>query len=431
MSDSQTPKNPAIPRLQQALALLAEEARARLARHPSGHLVAGRGEPVELTVTLPTSATGADLGALADEAAAALDRAVAGLVTHRATFRPGAVYCLRCNSAECEHAEPPGPRQVFAGYGKTGLPRFADFGQLLLERSDPRVDRLYASTPTLLTHTHVGRDLTADLLAPYRDNPAGYLLHGQVTVGWYRVPDAGGRPAPLALTLQLVSTRPPDNPRRFGLNVLGTGPDGEPLENLFDRLGELPWAPHVRWAQEALESIGRTAGRPGRGERGGTTGAETENQRKKGTGKRGPGKKGRKAPGGPERVSPALEKRLTGVLNGLSRRLEKGRRAKERKTLHARERHAQGDRPTHMALADLARAGGGDILFDRRQETLVVLGDKGRAHVFNPGGKLVTSIRYNPESIARRRKQDQWRPASPDEIAALRGNVEAAGADGG
>lgn len=420
---SDPPKSPAPlsagSRLERALELLAEEARERLARHPSGHLVASRGEPVELTVTLPTSAAAAraGLGELAGEAGAALDRAVSGLVTHQATFVPGAVYCLRCNSAGCEHAAPPGPRQVFAGYGKTGVPRFLDFGQLLLERGDPRVDRLYGNTPALLAHTHVGRDLTADLLDAYRDDEAGYLLHGQVAAGWYRVPDAAGRPAVVALTFQLVSTRPPGNPRRFGLNVLGTGPEGEPLEHLFDRLGELPWSPHVRWAQEALESIERTAAKAGGG-RG----------KRKGTGKKG----GKDASGKEERVGrtgvpKSVEKRLTGVLNGLSRRLEKGRRAKERKTRHARERHAQSDRPTEMALADLARAGKEDIMVDRRQETLVVLGDKGRAHVFNPGGKLVTSIRYAPESIERRRKQDRWRPASPDEISTLRGNVKAVG----
>jgi hypothetical protein len=117
---------------------------------------------------------------------------------------------------------------------------------------------------------------------------------------------------------------------------------------------------------------------------------------------------------------------MAGVLDGLSRRLEKDRRATERKTVHARDRHAQGDRPTRMALADLARAGEDDVLVDRRQDTLVVLGDKGRAHVFNFAGKLVTSIRYNPESIERRRQRDQWRPASGEEIARLRGSVGAA-----
>jgi hypothetical protein len=384
-------------RVEQALRLLAEEARQRVARHPAGHLISGRGEAIDLALTVPTGGHGGRFDALAADAAAALDRAVAALVAHRSAFRPGAVYCLRCNRADCEHAEPPGPRHVFAGYGNTGVPRYLDFAQLLLERSDPRVDRLYQERPALLAHTVLGADLTGELLPAYRDNEPGFRLHGQVAAGWYRVPDSAGRPAVLALTFQVVSTRPSGSPRRYGLNVLGIGPEGEPLEHLFDRLGTLPWADSVRWAQEALESLERAV--PGR------KGGEEE------------GTVGRKPP---------LKKRITGVLDGLSRRLEKDRRAAERKTVHARGRHAQGDRPTRMALADLARAGEDDVLVDRRQDTLVVLGDKGRAHVFNFAGKLVTSIRYNPESIERRRQRDQWRPASGEEIARLRGSVGAA-----
>ena len=407
-------------RLEQVLRLLAEEARERVARHPSGHLVAANGEPVEVTLSVPVAARGSRFAQQAGAAAAALDRAVAGLVAHRAAFRPGAVYCLRCNRADCEHALPAGPREVFAGYGKTGVPRFLDFAQLLLERSDPRVDRLYQDRPALLARTSMGQDLTGDLLAAYRENEPGYRLHGQVAAGWYRVADAAGRPAVLALTFQVVSTQPAGSPRRYGLNVLGIGPEGEPLEHLFDRLGTLPWAAAVRWAQDALESIGREVPRQ-----------NPVRRQAQGSAQDGSGQGSAAAGDGKGKTRrPGVGKRITGVLNGLSRRLEKDRRSAERKTRHARDRQAQGDRPTHMALADLARAGDEDVLVDRRQDTVVVLGDKGRAHVFNFAGKLVTSIRYNPESIERRRRRDLWRPASGAEIARLRSSVRAAG-DGG
>ena len=403
MSDKQ--RNGA--RLGEALRLLAEEARERLARHASGHLTALQGEEVELALRLPLAARGTPPAELAAAVGADLDRAVTALLTHRAAFRPGAVYCLRCQSADCAHAEPAGPRQVFAGWGTTGLPRFVDYPQLLLERGDPRIDRLYADgrgePPALLAHTVLAADLTAELLPAYRDNPAGYRLHGQVAAGWWTVPGGDGLRHPVALSLQLVSTRPPGVPRRYGVNLIGRGPGGEPLEHVYDRIGELPWAAALRWAQEAVESVGRAA--TAKGGKGGETG-----------GAQGGGK--------------AAERRLHGILDGLARRLEKKRRADDRKTGHARERHKQGDRPTQMALADLAKAGDDDVLVDRRQDTLVVLGDKGRAHVFNPRGKLVTSIRYAPEAIERRRKRDLWRPASAAEVAALRGHVEAAGAEG-
>ena len=81
-----------------------------------------------------------------------------------------------------------------------------------------------------------------------------------------------------------------------------------------------------------------------------------------------------------------------------------------------------------MALADLARAHGENLLFDTRRETLVVVGERGRAHVFNLAGKLVTSVRYNPEIIERRRQNGVWRPAAAEEIRKVREQVAATAA---
>jgi hypothetical protein len=120
-----------------------------------------------------------------------------------------------------------------------------------------------------------------------------------------------------------------------------------------------------------------------------------------------------------------LEQRLDGILAGLSRRLEKGFRGKERRTRHAERRHAEGDRPTRMALADLARAAREDLLFDTRSEALVVVGDRGRAHLFSLEGKLVTSVRYNPASIEKRRQSGLWRPAAEDEVRSLKTRLAA------
>ena len=74
-------------------------------------------------------------------------------------------------------------------------------------------------------------------------------------------------------------------------------------------------------------------------------------------------------------------------------------------------------------MDDLARARPEQLLYDSRRETFVVLGERGRAHVFNPKGKLVTSIRYSPESIERRRKNGHWRAASLEELDGLRKQV--------
>ena len=76
-----------------------------------------------------------------------------------------------------------------------------------------------------------------------------------------------------------------------------------------------------------------------------------------------------------------------------------------------------------MAFADLEQARDDSILFDTRRKTLVVVGDRGRAHIFNDSGRLVTSIRYSPTAIERRQKKGIWKPASDDQIGALKKQV--------
>jgi hypothetical protein len=73
-----------------------------------------------------------------------------------------------------------------------------------------------------------------------------------------------------------------------------------------------------------------------------------------------------------------------------------------------------------MALTDLAQAKDEDVLLDTRERTFVVLGDRGRAHVFNRQGKIVTSVRYSTEAIEKRRTGGRWKPLPKDEVAALR-----------
>jgi hypothetical protein len=376
-------------RVRRAVDLLAEELRRRVAAHPAGHLVAGRGGFIDLHLRLPVVPRDGDLERAAADAGATLAGELQAVLSQRAAFRPGRVFCLRCGSALCEHAAPGGSREVFAGYGPTGLPRFVDFGQWLLERADPRVDQLYEDPPRFLAYVATGADLAAGLLPAFRDRQVGFRLHGQVAAGWYRGTDAAGHPEPVALSLQVASTRIGAGRRLYGLNLVAVGPGGESLEAFCSRLGEIPWTAQVRWGQSVLEQIGGT-------------------------------RKG----GDPER-----ERRIRGLLAGLAFRLEKDRRARERRTLHAGERHSQGDRPTRMALADLARAPAESVVVDARHDTLVVLGERGRAHVWNRSGKLVTSIRYSPESIARRRKEGHWRDARPQEVAALRARVEAGGGE--
>lgn len=375
-------------RLQQAMKLLADEVRERLDRHPLGHLVAGRGDRLDVGLSVPTALKEGTLERAGRAAEEAVQEAIQSLVAHSARFQPGRVFCLRCQSAVCEHSAPQSNRQVFTGYASTGVPRFADLGQWLLARRDPRVDLLYRESPQLLATISPGAELTGELLPVFLQNESGYKLHGQVAVGWYPTPTGNGHREPLAVSFQVLSSRSRGGRRRFGLNVIGTGPGGQPLEHLYDRVGEIPWSGSVRWAQTVLGSI--------------------EHQLER-------------APRTPPQV---VDQRIEGLVSALARRLEKGWRGEERKTQHARVRHREGDRPTRMALADFARATPENLLFDTRRETLVVVGDRGRAHVFNKEGKLVTSIRYNPAVIEKRRQNGMWRPAAREEVDEVRQRLD-------
>ncbi len=383
------PGRDADPRLREALALLAAAARERLA----GTTLAGRPQALELALRVPLDETALAAGA------AALDEElwaeVQALRAAGAPLPPGRVWCPRCAAASCAHAVPADPRQAFAGYGATGLPRFTDLGQLLLERQHPRVAELYDEPPRLLTMVQGWPELAGALLPAYRDAFAALRLHGQVVAGWYRTAAPAGGANRLAVTFQLLSTGR-NRRRRHILHVVhapaGDG-SGSLLEALHDAHGRLPWRDALRWAESTLAEIDAAARRP--------------------------------RPPPPA----AVEARLQGLLVHLAERLERPFRGRQRRTAHAEARHAttvpqHGGRPTRTAVADLRAAPQERVLFDPRHETFVVLGPRGRTHVFASGGKLVTSVRYPAATIDRRQKSGDWRATTSEQAGALRSRVE-------
>lgn len=378
--------------VRQAIEALAAAARRRIGQHPMGHLLGGRKSRLELPLPIPLGPADGAFDDAVRQAEEALDAELEALLAESAAVRPGRIYCLRCASAECEHSAPKGAREVFAGYGASGRPQFADFAQWLLERGHPHLDRIYASPPRLVTEVVSGRELTGELLPAFRDAGVDFRVHGQVTAGWFMV-RRGAERTGLALSFQVLSSldrrrRRRKNWRRLILNVLGRGPGGEPLEELYAELGAIPWQPVVGWGQRVLETIERAQGRK-------TSTPEV------------------------------LSRRVEGMLREIARRLEQGRRARERRTGHAEERHHQGDRPTRMALTDLERGGDESFFVDERRSTVIVIGERGRAHVFNFAGKLVTSIRTTPESVERKLRRELWRRATADEVARLREKASA------
>jgi hypothetical protein len=358
---------------------------------------------VELTLSLPLHGE----QGLAEQAAAAratVRDAVAALIRQRSMIHPGSVVDLRSGLAGLPETAPATAREVFVGFAANGAPRFRDLAQWLLQCQDPRLELLYGRRPRLVIVPSTEEELYAEVLAAFRQAPADWRLHGQVVAGFFEVERRDGTPGALALTLQIQSAASGQGGRRrYALNILGKGPDGESLEHLVDRLGhkrgwEKPWQAAASWAEGALATVERGVGRSGP----------------------------RNAPADAQAAE--LDQRLRGILSGLARRLEHDRRDRERRTGHGEERHRQGDRPTPFALSDLRQATPAAVLVDSRNKTLIVLGGRGRAHGWSPAGKLVTSIQYTPESIARKRQREIWRPASPQELQALRAAAAKPGA---
>ena len=222
------------------------------------------------------------------------------------------------------------------------------------------------------------RAIHADLDRDLRQSKKSARIKGQVVAGWFKLPGAEGIPEKMALSFQLLSSG-----KQTQLHIVGIGPGQASLRDLTAHLGRTPWDEPARWADAAARTL-------------------TPKGRKGGKG-------------------PPLQRRIEGLLTSLARRLEKGHRGKKRRTNHAESRHEAGKRPTRMAMTDLARANGSDILFDERHDTAVVLGDRGRTHFFNLNGKIVSSVRYSPDAIARKRDRRIWRPATEEEVNRLRG----------
>lgn len=348
-----------------------------LARKPGAHLVEGTLDRLVLKVPLVLRGPGAGPAELSTALVAEVERLVDDAIQHAAAFRPGHAYCYRCGSTPCEHSDAPSHRHVFVGYTPTGLPRWEDFAQHCLDLRRPEVDRLYDAPPAFVTLVAEADALNASLLDAFRGEHR-YRLCGQVAAGFFpvRTREGEGRGI-LAVTFQLGASIGRDGAARYGMNVLGRTPQGEPLDLLWERHDLIPWQGAVRWAQAACGTLGRRGSR---------------------------------------NVAP---ERIDGILRGLARRLAHERRAAGRRTRHADARHLEGSRPTRSALADARAAAAADILVDERHGTLVVPGERGRMHFYTADGKLVSSVRYSRDAIERKRKTGAWRAAAPEEAEAL------------
>ena len=292
---------------------------------------------------------------------------------HEKALRPGAVYSYFADSAHAEGCRPTEPRQVFDGYSSTGKPVFSDFVTMAIERKDPNIDRLLAGEDIVLTRVTLGRVLRTQQLAEFGGNSPVFKILGQVDAGLFRV--LGG-PGKCAFSFQLLRGTTLEGRLRLRLHPVSAV---DPMDLADPALPQLMNRFQRHLDTEAMRLEGQSKG------------AEIDE-----------------------------EAFVLPLLNEFAQKLEGRTRNTGRRTQHGLERTEGGQRPTSRAFPDAGEASDDDILWDLDQNTVVVLGGKGRVHVFTPQGKHVTSVMMQGSAIERRRHMGRWRLAEPEERGEFR-----------
>lgn len=372
-----TPEHDAVPpavldAAQQAVAAL-QRLRALAWREAGGLGVPPATAAATLTWT-PATAAAALAGTAYEQARLALADAQ--------PLRAGHVYCFHCRSAACEHAHPPGSEQVFAGYQNTGLPRWQELPAFLLASDDTRLEDLYADPPLVLARVVSRPRLIADQLEAFGRNSLTYRIIGQLVAGFF--PAAGQR---CALTVQVV-----EDPHHV-LAVQVLAPPvllvalAEAQDHHAARLARAYEA--LRQCRHALDALA------------GPWQAARDRQQRM-----------------------VVQDQLFGRLRDLSVALERTGRQARRRTAHAELRAGQ-DRPVAKAQEDVAGATPADFYLDRKTQSIVVTGPRGRTHVFTAEGRHLTSLALPGDLLERRKLRRRYALLEPAAARAFQVRVGA------
>ncbi len=330
---------------------------------------------LELTVRVPLDERG-DIRAAAGVVTEQILSRLREVREHERALQPGAVFCYFSESATVEHCRPQEPRQVFEGYNSTGRPVFSDFVTMAIERKDAGIDQMLAGQDLVLTHVTMGRVLRTQQLAEFGAESAVYKILGQVDAGLFRVLGADQK---CAFSFQLLRGKTIEGKPRLRLHAVGK----VDLMDLAD--------PAVLGILSKFQRH-----------------LDAESLRLQGKEKNG------------EVDDEAF---VLPLLKDLAQKLASRARNLSRRTEHAVVRSEEGSRPTPRAYPDAGEAPDDAILWDAEKSTIVVLGQKGRVHIFTPQARHVTSVMMQGAAIDRRRHQGRWRLAEPDERGEFRVNL--------
>jgi hypothetical protein len=321
-----------------------------------------------------------------------IESAVREATAREKVFRPGHVYCYRCESSHCEHGSPPAPERVFGGYSPTGQPLWPELAQFLMELKHPGVEGLYRQPGRTLAAAYVEPEsLKLRQLGIFGKGSKTYDILAQAVFGYLRFPPfPGGDPQGdrTAFTLQAVEIRDRGRRPRVVLNVIGKLSDGS------EAMEMLTGPRHMR-VLEVVVTARRLVGklRPSTVKRVSS------------------------------RESGKASASASAVLRKATRSLERLGRQSERRTMHAEKRHTER-RPTAKALEDAATVQDEGLLADDREGTIIVLGSRKRAHVFSPEGRHITSLSLNREEVESRKRRKRWRPLDREDRRRFQASIQ-------
>ncbi|MGC6486828.1 MAG: hypothetical protein ACON4Z_04225, partial [Planctomycetota bacterium] len=327
---------------------------------------------LELSLRVPLDG-GNDVRHAAGTAVEQILQRVREVREHEQALRPGAVYSYFADSSHADGCRPTEPRQVFDGYSSTGKPNFADFVTLAIERKSPEIERMLAGEEVVTTHVTMGRVLRTQQLAEFGGQSPVFKILGQVNAGLFRTLDDAGR---CAFSFQLLRGKTLEGRVRLRLHCVGAV---DPMDLADPALMQILSRFQRKLDGEALRLEGKLKN------------GEVDEE---------------------EFVLPLLQ--------DFAKQLQSRTRHAGRRTQHGLERSEQGQRPTSRAYPDAGEASDSAILWDVDQSTVVVLGQKGRVHVFTPDGRHVTSVAMQRAAVERRRQQGRWRLAEPEERGEFR-----------
>lgn len=308
-----------------------------------------------------------------------LERHIDDSIASNAAFRPGVVYSFFSESADPATGAPQSPRDVFAGYTETGVPKFLSMLDFGIEKQDPGVEHLAQENGPVVVIKSGRDELVEDRLPDFERRNRAYDIRGQVVLGHFKQQTENGSER-FAVTVQIVRSSTRSRSVRLGLNIIGLLPNGEPAHKLVLERPEHPLSVLMFHADRALARI-------------------NQELKKLPVGKR------------LAHAASCADVLLAEMTLGQERHI----RRENWRTGHATKRAEKGDRPTGCARADLGRARLDQVLLDLSAKTFVILGPKGRIHVFNDGGKHVTSLQLEKRAIEQRMLKKRWRVLSPED----------------